>query len=205
MDALTSTTSAELYELVRAAVGEALTARRCLVLFTGAALGYRDAVEQLRALSAQGAQLTYTQTTSARQVLDQELMRSVGMVPADQSWLGDAGTLIVATMTANAAAKAARGIADCHASSLMAEAIKQGLTVVAVTSGADPESPEMRRHYPKMPAAYAEAMRADLASLAGFGVRLATAQNLRDVVCAAWGATAPPDLRTESPGRLSLT
>jgi hypothetical protein len=96
----------------------------------------------------------------------------------------------------------------------LAEAIKQGRTVIASRSGADPDLPETRYHYPQMPPGYAANMRANLETIASFGVHLPTAQDLRQCyqetlglkpTPALSGPSAPATAHTVSPVAGPLT
>lgn len=181
-------TEAELRELIRQTIEELLNPppRRALVLFTGALLGFEDALDGLAEIGAAGVELDYVQTPSAARILDQDRIAAVGMTEVSNKLVREHQMLIVPTLTVNIAAKVAHGIGDCLASNLLAEFIMANRPVVAVESAATPDSPEKQGWFPNMPAGYAARLRRNLAELAAFGVRLCSAQALPETVLQAW-------------------
>ena len=157
-----------------------------LVLFTGALIGFERVIGELDLLVASGVELEYVQTPSAERILDQRLIASVPMRPADRHLTGSHDTLVVATLTQNAAAKTAHGIADCLASNLLNDYLLAGRPVVAAASGCDPDDPDKRRWFPTIPEGLAAVMRENLETLRGFGVRTARAGALARTVLAAY-------------------
>lgn len=149
-----------------------------LVLFSGALLGFEDAVESLRRLTTEGWPLDWIQTPAAARILDQEVIASAGMSAAGPELVRTHEALLVPTMTVNLAAKVANGIGDCLGSNVMAEFIMMGKPVVAAVSGSCPDGPEKRGWFPDMPSGYATMLRETLGRLASFGVHLAPARDL---------------------------
>ncbi|WP_314711286.1 flavoprotein [Propionibacterium acidifaciens] len=182
------TTADDVSALVRRALAELVTPppRRALVLFTGALIGFERVIGELDLLVASGVELEYVQTPSAERILDQRLIASVPMRPADRHLTGSHDTLVVATLTQNAAAKTAHGIADCLASNLLNDYLLAGRPVVAAASGCDPDDPDKRRWFPTIPEGLAAVMRENLETLRGFGVRTARAGALARTVLAAY-------------------
>lgn len=181
-------TADDVSALVRRALAELVTPppRRALVLFTGALIGFERVIGELDLLAASGVELEYVQTPSAERILDQRLIASVPMRPADRHLTGSHDTLVVATLTQNAAAKTAHGIADCLASNLLNDYLLAGRPVVAAASGCDPDDPDKRRWFPTIPEGLAAVMRENLETLRGFGVRTARAGALARTVLAAY-------------------
>lgn len=181
-------TADDVSALVRRALAELVTPppRRALVLFTGALIGFERVIGELDLLVASGVELEYVQTPSAERILDQRLIASVPMRPADRHLTGSHDTLVVATLTQNAAAKTAHGIADCLASNLLNDYLLAGRLVVAAASGCDPDDPDKRRWFPTIPEGLAAVMRENLETLRGFGVRTARAGALARTVLAAY-------------------
>lgn len=160
-----------------AEIVEAPPAANALVLFTGALLGFEDSLASLGRLKG-AVHLDWTQTDSARRILDQPAIDAVGMTSVDSSLVVSHDLLIVATLTVNMAAKVATGVGDCLASNVIAEFIMSGKPVVAVTNAACPDSADKRGWFPAMPEGYAAMLRGNLRTLASFGVRLTTAADL---------------------------
>lgn len=126
-------TEAELKAVIRAAILEVMapTPRRALVVFTGGLLGFEDAIPELAMLAAEGVQLDYVQTPSAERILNQDLIRSLGMRDVTKRMVEEHDMLIAPTLTSNIAAKVAHGVADCLASNLFSEFIMGDRLVVA--------------------------------------------------------------------------
>lgn len=175
-------------QLVEDAVREVLSPppRRALVLFSGGLLGFTESIGGLRLLAAEGVQLDYLQTPSAQRILDQELIASVGMREASTRMVESHDMLIAPTLTSNITAKVAHGVADCLASNLFSEFIMSNRLVVASRTAVCPDGAAKQGWFPQMPAAYADLLRANLASLASFGVRLCVAHALGRTALAAW-------------------
>ena len=181
-------TEAELRTLVLEAILDLMTPapRRALVLFTGGLLGFDEAIGELRLLAADGVQLDYLQTPSALRVLDQATIASIGMREVSKRMVEEHDMLIAPTLTSNIAAKVAHGVADCLASNLFSEFIMANRPVVASRSAICPDDAPKRGWFPDMPPAYADLLRANLAALGSFGVRLADSRFLYRTAIAAW-------------------
>lgn len=181
-------TEAELRTLIVDAILEMMSPppRRALVLFTGGLLGFDHAIDELRLLAADGVQLDYLQTPSAKRVLDQNKIRSLGMRDVTKRMVEGHDMLIAPTLTSNIAAKVAHGVADCLASNLFSEFIMSNKLVVASRSAVCPDDLPKRGWFPEMPPAYADLLRSNLAALDSFGVRLADSRFLYRTVIAAW-------------------
>lgn len=191
-------TPGELRELVTAIVKQVLAEQAvaeerpsALVLFTGALVGFEDALTSLTALSA-SADLDIIQTPSAQRILDQQAIARIGMTPVEQGLVCGHDMLIIASLTANLVGKVVNGIGDCMASNVTADFIMAGKPVIAARDAACPDSPGKRRWFPTLPEGYAAMMRENLTKLASFGVRLTSASTLDSVVMDAW--TAPSEM-----------
>ncbi len=149
-----------------------------LVLFTGALLGFDEAIESLRRIQNSGIQLSYVQTDSAKFILDQDKIASLGMTERSKSLVGVHEMLIIPTMTVNLAAKVACGIADGLGPNVLSEFIQSGRPVVASRTACCPDAPEKRLLFPDMPEAYREVLRNNLRALDSFGVTLTSAAHL---------------------------
>jgi hypothetical protein len=181
-------TEAELKAIIREAILEVMapSPRRALVVFTGGLLGFEDAIGELGMLIAEGAQLDYIQTPSAQRILDQDLIRSLGMRDVSKRMVEEHDMLIAPTLTSNIAAKVAHGIADCLASNLFSEFIMSNRLVVASRTAICPDGRAKQSWFPHMPPGYADLLRGNLAALASFGVRLTESRFLCRTALAAW-------------------
>lgn len=182
-------TEAEVRALLADAVLEVAGAspRRALVLFSGGLLGFEDAILELALLKAAGVQLDYIQTPSALRILDQDVIRALGMRDVSSRMVEEHDMLIAPTLTANIAAKVAHGLADCLASNLFSEFIMSNRLVVASRTAVCPDGTAKQSWFPQMPAGYADLLRANLRALASFGVRLCESRFLCRVALAAYG------------------
>ena len=173
-------TEAELRDLIRLileAIAEITRAKRGLMVFTGALIGFDDALESLR--QAQGhLALSYVQTEAARCVLDQDKIAGLGMEPAGPHLVDGHDLLILPTLTANTAAKAAYSMADSLAPNLIMEFLLAGKPVVASTTAACPDSAAKRAYFPNIAPGQAAVMRDNLRRLVALGVHLCDADGL---------------------------
>lgn len=181
-------TEHELRALIREVIGELIRPPqlRVLVLFTGGLLGFDEAIDSLAALKATGAQLDYRQTPSAERILDQRRIQALGMREVSKQYVESHDMLILPTMTGNVAAKVAHGISDCLVSNLASEFIMSNRIVVASRTAVRPDGAEKLGWFPHMPPGYADLLRANLAALSSFGVRVVDAKALCRTAIAAW-------------------
>lgn len=200
-------TDAELRALIRATIEELLNPppRRALVLFTGALLGFEDALAGLRRIAAAGVELDYVQTPSAARILDQDLIAGVGMTEVSTKLVAEHQMLIIPTLTVNTAAKAAYGMADGLATNLLQEFVMANRPIVAVRTAACPDSQEKRGWFPQLPPGFALVLRENLSRLASFGVRLCEAKNLDNAVLQAWADFGRPLTGTAAPAAAPST
>ncbi len=181
-------TEHELRALIREVIGELIRPPqlRVLVVFTGGLLGFDEAIDSLAALKATGAHLDYRQTPSAERILDQRRIQALGMREVSKQYVESHDMLILPTMTGNIAAKVAHGIADCLVSNLASEFIMSNRIVVASRTAVRPDGAEKLGWFPQMPPGYADLLRANLAALSSFGVRVVDAKALCRTAIAAW-------------------
>lgn len=181
-------TETELRGLIREVIAELVQPPklRVLVAFTGGLLGFDEAIDSLAALKATGAQLDYRQTPSAERILDQRRIAALGMREVSKQYVESHDMLILPTMTGNIAAKVAHGIADCLVSNLASEFIMSNRVVVASRTAVRPDGTEKLGWFPTMPHGYADLLRANLAALSSFGVRVVDAKALCRTAVAAW-------------------
>ncbi|MGA4670689.1 flavoprotein [Propionibacteriaceae bacterium Y1923] len=158
--------------------------RRALVVFTGAWLGFDESVRQLQKVRDAGIHLDIVQTESSRLHLDQAKITSLGP-EVTKNLVSTHPLLIMPTLTVNAAAKVAHGMADNLATNLMHEFILLNRPIVAVRTAACPDDPEKQEWFPNIPPAFAQVLRENLVKLESFGVTLTGVQGLAEQVLAA--------------------
>lgn len=173
--------------LIVEAITEETQPKRALVLFTGALICCAEGGEAMKRLMAAGVELEYVQTPSAKNVLNQEKIKALGIREAGPHLIANNDVLVIPTLTANTVAKAAHGIADGVASNLIMEFLMHGKQVVAASNAADPDSPQKKAFFPKMPAAQAALLRSNLAKVSALGVQLADVTCLDKAVLKAFG------------------
>lgn len=193
-------TEDELKSIIRQVIADLLAPKpkRALVLFTGGLIGFTDAIESLRRLQATGVELQCIQTPSARRILDQKLIGSLGMRDVTEHLVANHDMLIVPTLTSNIAAKVAHGIADCLASNVVSEFLMSNRPVVASKAPVSPDGAGKKQWYPNVPTGYAEMIRGNLAALESFGVHLTGSASLCRTAIAAFEAH---DRATQGPLR----
>lgn len=165
--------------------------RRALVVFTGAVVGCDDALASLRRAKDDLA-MAFVQTRSAQAVLDQAKIAAVGLEPAGAHLTSGYDLLIVPTLTANTAAKAAYSMADGLAANLIMEYLLMGRPVVAASTGADPDAPAKRALYPNPAPGQAAVMRDNLRRLSQLGVHLGPSDQLDQTIRQAIGQGPAP-------------
>jgi len=186
-------TEEQVRALITAVVEEILArqrAKRVLVLWAGALLGCGEAWEAMRRLADLGLDLHYLQTPSAERLLNQAKVTAVGTPAPKGHYVLEHDLLVVPTLTSNLTAKVAHGVADCLGSNVIADFIQTGKPVIASRTAVDPAGAPKQGVYPLMPPGYAALLAGNLATLAGFGVTLADADQLDAAVLAVPGPAA---------------
>ncbi|MEL4357529.1 MULTISPECIES: flavoprotein [unclassified Luteococcus] len=178
--------------VVEQLLAERTRPRRALVLFTGALLGFDDAMDSLGRLKDDGWQLNQVMTESARHVLNPARLDALGLEELTRDLVRDHQLLLIPTLTCNVAAKASQGIADCLASNLVHQFLLQNRPVVAARNGACPDHPDKRAWFPDIPPAFAERLRQNLTDLAGYGVTFCEAAQLDRVAQQVWRERVAP-------------
>lgn len=159
---------------------------RVLALFSGASIGFTQAIESLHRLGGR-ADIGVTQTTAAKHILDQAAIERLTESHPDHGLVVEHDILVIPTLTVNLAGKVVHGVGDCLASNVTAEFIMAGKPVVAARNAADPDDVNKSALFPTMPPGYAEMLRANLSTLESFGVRLVDASELDRAVLAVAG------------------
>ncbi len=180
------------------------TPRRALVALSGAQLGFEIALPQLEALVADGWVLDVVQSGAARERLDQDRLRAIGLRAPAPDAPTDHPLLIVAALSANTAAKLAHGIDDTPVTRAVTDFLLSNRPVIAVTTAASPDSQEKRALYPDTPEAFRAVLRANLQALRSFGVRLVDVQQIEEAVRAAWRNGDPGSTRGARPPGMTI-
>ncbi len=164
--------------------------KRALVIFTGAALGFQEAIPQLKQLAKEGWTLKVLLSNSAEYVLTPKLIKeqlgiSEVLLEKDVKSLHDlykdVSTYIIPTLTLNTAAKISLGIQDTLVTNLIAHGIMSGLTIVAAKDGCDLSNPVRKEiGLNKNPKAYEDTFIQHLNNIESYGIKLVDAKGLYD-------------------------
>jgi hypothetical protein len=164
--------------------------KTALVCFSGAAIGFKEAMNSLAKLREDGWQLKVFMSDNSTKVLDPEYIKKTlgvdtihtGETDTPQKELYDVDQIIIATTTINTAAKIACGIADNVMLTLINHGLMAGVPVVCAIDGACPDN--ALRHklgMGKSPAGYRKVMVDNLKALRDFDMQLCAADDLYDV------------------------
>lgn len=162
--------------------------KKALVIFTGAAIGFQEAVPQLKALLAEGWDFKILLSNSAEYVLTPQLVKEQlgvkeiylerevkGLKPLYQ----DIGQVIIPTLTLNTAVKIALGIADTLTTNVVAHVLMEGIPIIAAKDGCDLKNPtRLQLGMNKTPTPYLMRMEQYLSTLESYGIRLVEASHL---------------------------
>lgn len=125
--------------------------KKALVLFTGATIGFRQAMDSLLKLQKDGWQLKVVLSDDGMKVLNPEAIRkelnldvifNSGNITSQKDLYGSVDMIIIGSMTVNTAAKLAVGITDTVALSLINHGIMAGIPVVGAQDACDPDDPK---------------------------------------------------------------
>ncbi|MGL4607705.1 MAG: flavoprotein [Eubacteriaceae bacterium] len=172
-------------EVVRRIKNQPKTA---LVLFTGATIGFRQAMDSLLKLQGDGWQLKVVLSDDGMKVLDSEAIKKElnldtvyfsGNVISQKELYGTVDMMIIGSMSVNTAAKLAIGITDTVLLSLINHGFMAGTPVIGAIDACDPDDPKRAAlgmgNSPKM---YREMLLKNIETLRCFGMQLVQADCL---------------------------
>lgn len=162
--------------------------KRSLVIFTGAAIGFQDAICSLKELLSDGWDLKIFLSKSAEHVFTPKLIKEqLGIeevflesnVKGLQDLYKDVSSFIIPTLTLNTAAKVSLGIADTMSTNLIAHGIMEGIQIVAAKDGCDlNNTTRLKLGMNKTPQSYLSTFDRHLANLEGYGIKLVEAKDI---------------------------
>lgn len=179
-------------------------AKRALLLYTGAALGFDAALESICRLRQEGWQFDVFCTPGAQQALDMELLRAhaaSGPLLTDcgdaspEAFAGQYETIIVPALTVNTAAKLSGCIMDTPATRMLLSALMKGRRVVLATDGCCPDCPGREALGYRMPEPMKARLRGNLETLRAFGAVLTSVAGLADTVAGTERKQQEPERR----------
>lgn len=161
--------------------------KRAVVLFSGALIGYNDAVPALNELKEQGWKLTAVLSRAAGEVLTEERIRNdigpeaifVEGAPVNgRQIIDDNQFVIIPELTINTAAKVANCISDNLLTNMISRAMATGKPIVAAVDGCCPDNAVRAKIGFKVTDAYKARMRRNLEDLQAYGIVLTVNANL---------------------------
>ncbi len=165
--------------------------KKAVVLFSGALIGYADAVRSLNELKKDGWSLTVIMSKAADEVLTKERIQNdigpdaiyVEGAPVNgRQIIDDNQFVIVPALTINTAAKVANCISDNLLTNMISRAMATGKPIVAAVDGCCPDNEVRAKLGFKVTDAYKARMRSNLEALQSYGIHLTVDNNLFEKV-----------------------
>ena len=174
---------------------------RLIAVFTGATVGFEEAIEQVRQLLLDGFQVRVVFSPAAEHILGGIVRRSLDgfpnvnfdLVRAWLSCLNEAHAVVVPMLSLSTVSKLASLIADNTASNILLHALCMGKPLVLARDGADPDGEgrdELGFH--RANPVLKQAMRDRLQTAASYGAILTDACRLAETVRSVLTARAVP-------------
>lgn len=164
--------------------------KSALVVFSGAAIGFTEAMDSLVKLKNDGWQLKVFLSDEAMKVftpsyiketLDLGTIYNSGSKVPQQELYSEVDQIVIAATTVNTAAKIAQGICDNEMLTLINHGLMAGTPVVCAINGACPDDAvRAQLGMGKSPEGYRNLLRNNLKALKSFGVKLVSSDELYD-------------------------
>ncbi len=157
------------------------------VLFSGALIGYTDAVASLNELKKEGWKLTAVLSKAAAEILTEERIKNdidpeaiyVEGAPVNgRQIIDDNQFVIIPALTINTAAKVANCISDNLLTNMISRAMATGKPIVAAIDGCCPDNEVRAKIGFKVTDAYKARMRSNLEAIQSYGINLTVGRNL---------------------------
>ena len=161
--------------------------KKAAVLFSGALIGYADAVASLNELKKEGWELTVVMSKAAAEVLTEERIKNdidpeaifVEGAPVNgRQIIDDNQFVIIPALTINTAAKVANCISDNLLTNMISRAMATGKPIVAAIDGCCPDNEVRAKIGFKVTDAYKARMRSNLEAIQSYGINLTVDRNL---------------------------
>ena len=161
--------------------------KKAAVLFSGALIGYADAVASLNELKKEGWELTVVMSKAAAEVLTEERIKNdidpeaifVEGAPVNgRQIIDDNQFVIIPALTINTAAKVANCISDNLLTNMISRAMATGKPIVAAIDGWCPDNEVRAKIGFKVTDAYKARMRSNLEAIQSYGINLTVDRNL---------------------------
>ena len=161
--------------------------KKATVLFSGALIGYKDAVTSLNELKKDGWTLTAVLSKAAGEVITEERIKNdidpdaiyVEGAPVNgRQIVDDSQFVIIPSLTINTAAKVANCISDNLLTNMISRAMATGKPIVAAIDGCCPDNKVREQLGFKVTEAYKAKMRHNLEDMLAYGITLTTDYSL---------------------------
>lgn len=171
-------------EIIRRYVAQC---KKALVLYSGALLGFQDAMEGLKSLKEQGWKLTIAMSQSAAEIITRERieeeLKPEAIVtegnPVDYRKLVDESNFVlIPSLSINTTAKVVNCISDNLLTRIISRSMIVGKPIIASIDGCCPDNEQRANMGFHVTEAYKAKLRSNLEDLRSFGVILTTSKNL---------------------------
>lgn len=161
--------------------------KTALVLYSGAMLGFQDAIDNLKELREQGWKFTIVMSESAAEIIPRERLEkeltpeaivTEGNPANYRKLVSDNNFVLIPSLTINTAAKVVSCINDNLLTRIISRAMIVGKPIIASIDGCCPDSEARARMGFHVTEAYKVKMRSNLESLRSYGMTLTTSKNL---------------------------
>lgn len=161
--------------------------KKALVLYSGALLGFQDAIEALKSLKEQGWKLTVAMSQSAAEIItkdriEKELAPEAIVTegsPVDYRKLVDENNFVlIPSLSINTTAKVVNCISDNLLTRIISRSMIVGKPIIASIDGCCPDNEQRASMGFHVTEAYKVKLRSNLEDLRSFGVILTTSKNL---------------------------
>jgi hypothetical protein len=177
--------------------------KTALVCFSGAAIGFKQAMDSLVKLKNDGWQLKVFLSDAAQTVLTEDYIKKtlgVDKIHTSQTktpqreLYADVDMIIIASTTVNTAAKIATGVSDNEMLTLINHGIMAGTPFVCAVDGACPDNATRAKlGMGKSPDGYRTLLRNNLKALASYGMKLVASEDLYDACVGTPAGKAPKE------------
>ncbi len=171
-------------EIIRRYVAQCKSA---LVLYSGAMLGFADAMEGLKSLKEQGWKLTVAMSESAADIITRERIErelapeaivTEGSPVNYRKLVEESNFVLIPSLSINTAAKVVNCISDNLLTRIISRSMIVGKPIIASIDGCCPENEQRAKMGFHVTEAYKAKLRSNLEDLRSFGIVLTTSKNL---------------------------
>jgi len=162
--------------------------KTALVLFTGASIGFRQAIESLNKLQQNGWQFKVVISKAAEDVLTEDLIKKSLNIesvikeddkPDIKELLDQNNLIIIPSLTINTASKIANCISDTLITNIVSKAMMSGKKIIASLNACCIENEERKSIYgDNVSLAYKNKLKNNLETIKSYEIELTTSENL---------------------------